>query len=120
MTGLQVLSLGVAAVVLIAALELLRRRQLREKYAVLWLGVAIGVVTLSLFPQLLDIAAARLGIADPPNLLAFVATLFLLGVCAHLSWESSRLEDETRELAEEVAILRHELEQLSPRTDREA
>jgi hypothetical protein len=32
-------------------------------------------------------------------------------VCVHLSWESSRLEDETRALAEEVALLRLQVEQ---------
>jgi hypothetical protein len=40
-----------------------------------------------------------------------VAALFLLMVCVYLSWEAGRLEDKTRTLAEEVAILRDELEE---------
>lgn len=112
MSGLQVLSLVVAAVILAGAVLLLRRRRLREKYAVLWLPVALGQLVLALFPSLLDRVAEALGIADPPNLLAFAAVVFLLGVTAHLSWEASTLEEESRILAEEVAMLRHELEAL--------
>ncbi|MGI9017776.1 MAG: DUF2304 domain-containing protein [Euzebya sp.] len=112
MSGLQILSLIVSLGILAGAIEMLRRRRLREKYAVLWLVVAVGQLVLGVFPGLLDAVAGRLGIADPPNLLAFVAVVFLLGVCAHLSLESSRLEEETRTLAEEVAILRRQVEVL--------
>lgn len=112
MDRLQVIGLAAALLTLFATVELLRRRQLREKYAALWLLVAIGIVGLAIWPRALDAIADRVGVADPPNLLAFVALFFLLGVCAHLSWEASRLEDETRDLAEEVALLRHEVDQL--------
>jgi hypothetical protein len=50
-------------------------------------------------------------VKSPPNLLVVVAALFLLMVCVYLSWEAGRLEDKTRILAEEVAILREELEE---------
>ena len=95
---------------LLVMVELLRRRQLREKYAVLWLAVGIGVAVLGVFPGLLDWTADRLGIFDPPNLLLFVAVLVLLLVEVHLSWEVSRLEDETRSLAEELGLLRMRLD----------
>ena len=42
-------------------IELLRRRQLREKYAVLWLLVAVAVAALAIFPGLLDFAAHHVG-----------------------------------------------------------
>ena len=43
-----------SAVVLLALFELLRRQRLREKYAVLWFFVALGVLVLAIFPGLLD------------------------------------------------------------------
>jgi 2-polyprenyl-3-methyl-5-hydroxy-6-metoxy-1,4-benzoquinol methylase len=55
----------------------------------------------------------RVGVRTPSNLLFFLAALVLLGVCLHLSWEVSRLEDETRRLAEEHAVLRLQVERLS-------
>jgi hypothetical protein len=39
--------------------------------------------------------------------------VFLLIVCIHLSWEVSRLEEETRTLAEEIALIRTERESAS-------
>jgi hypothetical protein len=90
--------------------ELLRRRQLSEKYAALWLVVGIVVVVVAAAPQVLRAAADVVGVETPSNLLFFVGMLTLLSVCVHLSWETSRLEDETRCLAEEVALLRLQLE----------
>lgn len=91
-------------------LELLRRRRLREKYAMLWLAVGIVVLPLAFFPRLSDRAASMLGVASGVSLVLFLGFLFLLLVCVHLSWEVSQLEEETRTLAEEFALLRTEIE----------
>jgi hypothetical protein len=97
-------------VLLVVILELLRRRQLREKYAILWLGVVILVIPLAIYPRLLDGAAEFLGIASGASLVLFLGFVFLLLVSIHLSWEVSRLEEETRTLAEDMALLRAEIE----------
>lgn len=110
MTALRATLLVSALLVGGGVLEMLRRRQLKEKYAVLWVLVACGSMLLAAFPGLLDRVAELLSVADPPNLLLFGAVVGLLFVCLHLSWETSRLEDETRTLAEEVALLREQLE----------
>ncbi|MDO3705801.1 DUF2304 domain-containing protein [Micromonospora echinaurantiaca] len=89
--------------------ELLRRRQLREKYGMLWLGVLLVVIPLSLFPRLLDSVAGMLGVASGVSLVLFLGIVFLLLVCVHLSWEVSALEEETRTLAEDFALLRAEI-----------
>lgn len=92
-------------------LELLRRHQLREKYAALWLAVGSAVVPLGLFPRMLDSLARGLGIVSGVSLVLFAGIVLLLLVCLHLSWESSRLEEETRTLAEEIALIRTALEE---------
>ena len=114
MSDVRIVGLAAGLLVLVLMLSLLRRRQLKEKYAVLWLVSSVPVGVLAVFPGLLDAAARALGVADPVNLLLFLAVLVLLGVCLHLSWESSRLEDETRTLAEEVALLRLQVERQAP------
>lgn len=91
--------------------ELLRRRQLREKYAVLWLLVGTAIAVLTVFPGLLSAVSSALGVVVPANLLFFGSLVLLLAVSVHQSWELSRLEDETRKLAEDLAILRLEVEQ---------
>lgn len=103
------LALAIVALVV----EMLRRRKLREKYAVLWLVVGVATLVLAAFPMLLNVVAEFVGVQLPSNLLFIMSILMLLGVCLHLSWEISVVEDETRTLAEEVAILRSQVESLS-------
>ncbi|MPZ83030.1 MAG: DUF2304 family protein [Actinophytocola sp.] len=95
--------------ILTGIVELLRRRQLGEKYAVLWLVVGILLLIFTVFPGLLTALADLLGVVVPTNLMFFVGILFLVGVVLHLSWEVSRLENETRKLAEDLAILQLEV-----------
>ena len=114
MTDVELVSLAGGVAILVVMVELLRRRQLKEKYALLWLAVALAVAVLAVAPGLLDAVARSLSVADPVNLLLFVGMLVLLSVSVHLSWECSRLEDETRALAEEVALLRNQVERREP------
>jgi len=102
-----------ALVIVALVFEMLRRKKLREKYAALWLIVGGATLVLAAFPYLLNIVAEVVGIQVPSNLLFAMSILMLLGVCLHLSWEISVVEDETRALAEEVAILRAQLESLA-------
>ncbi len=97
-----------ALAVLAFMVELLRRRQLQEKYAILWLLVSIVMLPLAFFPILTDKVAEAIGIASGVSLVLFLGIVFLLLVCVHLSWEVSRLEEETRTLAEDVALMRAE------------
>ncbi|MGK5740693.1 DUF2304 domain-containing protein [Micromonospora sp. URMC 103] len=102
---------GLTGLILLGTIiELLRRRQLREKYGMLWFGVLLIVIPLSLFPRLLDNVAELLGVASGVSLVLFLGIVFLLLVCVHLSWEVSALEEETRTLAEDFALLRAEIE----------
>ncbi|MEV6241667.1 DUF2304 domain-containing protein [Lentzea sp. NPDC051838] len=100
-----------SVLILLGIMELLRRRQLSEKYAVLWLVVGLLLLVLTIFPGLLGTLSSAAGVEVPSNLLFFTAIVFLIGVALHLSWELSRLEDETRKLAEDLAILRLEVEE---------
>lgn len=102
-----------AAVVAVATLVLLMRGgRLREKYAGLWLVVGGATIVIALWPGLLGAAARLTGVVLPSNLVFFMALVLLVGVCLHLSLEVSRLEDETRILAEEIAIANLRLDRL--------
>lgn len=101
-------ALGVLAVIF----WLLLTRRLREKYAILWLVIGLAILVLTLFPALLDGLAQLVGVEVPANLLFVLALALLIGVTLHQSWELSTAEDEVRRVAEEVAILRAEVEEL--------
>lgn len=106
--------LGVIGSVITLSLlfEMLRRQRLREKYAVFWALVAILSLLVAGFPVLLIKASALLGVAVPSNLLFFVASMLLLVVSVQHSSELGRLEERSRTLAEEVALLRMQLSTL--------
>jgi hypothetical protein len=110
---------ALTALLLLAVIfELLRRRQLREKYAALWMAVGIVVLVLGLFPRLLDSFSREVGVHSGVSLVLFLGIVFLLMVCIHLSWEANRLEEKARTLAEEVALIRTELRQVTDFTGR--
>lgn len=90
---------------------LMRSRRIREKYAAAWILLAVAVVVLGAFPDVLGHLARLLGVQTPVNLLFLVSGVILLIVSVQFSVEISQLEEETRTLAEEIALLRLDLEE---------
>jgi len=111
------LVLGVLGSLVTLALlfEMMRRQRLREKYAVFWAVIALLTLVVAAFPGLLSTASRLVGVAVPANLLFFVASMLLLVVSVQHSSELSRLEEKTRTLAEEVALLQLQLDQARQR-----
>ncbi|MFJ2368628.1 DUF2304 domain-containing protein [Microbacterium sp. NPDC087665] len=113
----MIVFLGVTFALFILAIIvwMLLSKRLREKYAILWLIIGIGMLVLTVFPDLLVWLSNVLGVQVPSNLLFVGALALLVGVTLHQSWELSTAEDETRRVAEEVAILRAEVDALKDR-----
>lgn len=99
--------------VLVLIFDLVRRQKLKEKYAILWMTLGLATIVLAVFPRILYWLAELVGVQVPSNLLFAMTLALLVGVSVHLSWELSRSESRTRRLAEEVAIMRTQLDLLS-------
>ncbi|GAA3588393.1 hypothetical protein GCM10022198_09970 [Klugiella xanthotipulae] len=105
-----------AVITLGVVIEMLRRNRLRERHAVWWLfGGALGLV-IGIFPGSLEWAASVIGIEVPTNLVFFVSIALLVLVCIQHSSELTRLEDKTRILAEESALLAVRVRELETAT----
>ncbi len=113
----MIIAAGIAFALVVVTLivVLLLRRQLREKYAILWLLIGITILVLSIFPGFLVELSRFVGVAVPSNLIFALSIVLLVGVSLHLSWELSQAEDEIRRVAEEVAILRADVDSLRPK-----
>src|SRR5687767_4726030 len=98
-TRLELVLLIVAASNVAVIFELVRRRHLREKYALLWLAVGASGIVLSLTRGLVDSIARAIGVAYGPTVVFAGAILFLVLVCMHLSTAVSKLEERTTRLA---------------------
>ncbi|WP_298460431.1 DUF2304 domain-containing protein [uncultured Cellulomonas sp.] len=111
------LAIGLSVVFLVLLFVLLSTRRLREKYAAIWIALALGVCVLGAFPGLVFWLTRVTGVEVPANLVFALAMTVLLAVCLQLSGEISNLEEETRTIAEEHALLEarvRELEQAAP------
>ncbi len=112
MDRLQLVSILAAAALLLVVLELVRRRRLLERYALLWLGAAAGVLALASWSNALERLARALGIVDAPNALFFVALGFIVILLLHFSAAVSRLSDQSKVLAQRLAIMEQRMRAL--------
>jgi hypothetical protein len=109
---LQVFAITASGILLFIIFELLRRRRLIERYALIWLGSGIVLLVLAIWTGLLEIVSNALGIAYPPNALFAFAFAFVLLLLMHFSIAISRLSGETKVLAQEVARLDKKLREM--------
>ncbi|GCE77685.1 DUF2304 domain-containing protein [Cellulomonas biazotea] len=98
-------ALAISAVVVLLLLWLLRSRRLKEKYAGIWIVLALAVVVVGVFPDLAGWLARLVGVQTPINLVFLLGFVVVLAVCIQLSAELSRAEETSRTLAEEIALL---------------
>ena len=90
--------------------RLVRARQLRSKYALLWTVIGLMLLPLAAVPGVLNTISGWLGVFYSPAIFLLLGVGFLFLVVIHYSWELSRLENRTRTLAEELALLRARLD----------
>ena len=108
-TTVQIVALVVTGAIFLVVLELVRRRRLVERYALLWMLAAVALLVLAVWREALDVLADLIGIAEPANALFIVAFGVVFVLLLHFSVATSRLSEETKILAQEVARLDHEL-----------
>jgi hypothetical protein len=112
-TKLQIVAIVASSTLVLIVFELLRRRRLVERYALLWLVSSLVLLLLSVWTGLLEIVSSAVGIAYPPNALFVIAFGFVLILLLHFSLAISRLSGETKVLAQKLARLDKDLRSLS-------
>jgi len=95
---------------LLVVLDLIRRRKLRERYALLWLATGVVLLVLSLWRSGLNTIADWVGVTGyPPAVLFAIAVLFILLVLLDYSTVISRLSDQNTVLAQRIGLLEQRL-----------
>jgi hypothetical protein len=112
MDRLQLVSILAAVCRLLVVLELVRRRRLLERYALLWLLAALVMLGLAGWRGALVRLAESLGIFSPPNALFFVAVGFVVVLLLHFSAAVSRLTDQSKILAQRLAIMEQRMQRM--------
>ena len=108
----QILPLVAAVLVAVVTIELIRRRKLREEYAMLWIAASAVLLVFAIYPRLLWHITNLLGVVYSTTLVIICFT-FLSLVVIHLAVVISRNTDDTRKTAQRVAMLERKLKALS-------
>ena len=116
---IQLLAVAVSGVLLLVVLELVRRRRFLERYAILWLLSALVLLGLAIWRGLLADLAKAIGIVYPPNALFVIAFGFVLVLLLHFSLAVSRLSDQTKVLAQRLALLEKRMRDTEQRSEEE-
>jgi hypothetical protein len=98
--------------ILIAVIEFIRRGAFKEKYALLWLFSSVVLLTISIWRSLLHKLAAIFGFYYPPSFLFLLGLGFLLLITLHFSVVISNLSEKNKKLAQELGLVKDEIEQL--------
>lgn len=105
---LQLVSIAVCLLMFYGLCKEMKKRNLSENQAILWLGGAAGLLVLSVFPKILPWAAELLGIWWPPASLIFFLLIVIILIILRHTVTISALETEIKELAMQVALLKDE------------
>jgi hypothetical protein len=112
MDVLKILAIVGSGTVLLLVVELIRRGRLKERYSLLWLFAGGVLLVLSSSRNILEYISNRVGIYYPPSFLFLLAFLFLLLITLHFSVTISGLSEKNKRLAQELALLRQEMQEL--------
>lgn len=98
-------------------LEMVRRRRLREEYSWLWILTAIGYFLLAIWPGLPEWVANLIGTKSTVSAFTFLGFLFLFLICVQFSVQISRLTEQNKNLAQQIAVLDGEMRRLARELD---
>jgi len=104
--------IGIAVLMFVIVVELVRRKRLMERYALLWLAAALVLVVMAIWKGLLTTVSADLGIHYPPSTLFAIGFGFLVVLVLSFSLVVSRLSEQNKRLAQHVALLSERVEDL--------
>lgn len=104
------LAIALTLGLLVLVFELVRRKRLSERYAILWLLAAITLFVLAVWKGLLTSLASDVGISYPPSLLFVVAIGLIAMILLNFSLVVSRLSDQNKILAQRLSLLQQRVE----------
>ncbi len=115
----QIFALVVCLIVFVFTIDMVRQRRLREEYSVLWLGTSLIMFVLVIRYDWLEALTRFIGAGLPTTTLFIGAIIFLMLISVQFSIKISRLTDQVKNLVQENALLRHDLEARQADQERE-
>ena len=89
---------------LLKILGIIKKNKLELKYALSWLFLELGILIITLIPNLLNVISKVLGIYNEINMLFFLGFVFIILVIFSLTMSLSRNSERVRKMAQEIAL----------------
>jgi hypothetical protein len=109
MEKIQIIAIAASVLFLCYIGWLIYKAKLREEYAIIWILCTIVLVIFSFWRKGLDVVSQLMGIYSPPNLVFTGAIFAILIYLLHLSITVSRLQEQNKTLAQDIALLKEKL-----------
>jgi len=106
---IQIIAITASAGLMLWVLHLIRQRILRAEYGIIWLAGTAALVIVSIWRGLLDRIANLVGVYYAPAVLLLVGIFFGILGFLHMTVALSRLADQQKKLAQELALLQENL-----------
>jgi len=109
LSRIQIFALAISLLAALVVFQLIRKKQLKEQYSLLWFLTVAIILIMALWESLLVRISDAIGIQVASNALFLLALLFLFGMVLHFSMIISRLTDQCKILAQRLALMDRDL-----------
>ena len=110
MERIQIVAIIASLSFLASVLLQIKKGKLREEYAFVWILSTFALIALSFWRNGLDRLGHLFGVYEPLNLIFTGAIFAILIYLLHLSTTVSRLQLQNRTLAQEIVLLKEQVE----------
>src|SRR6201986_4463994 len=112
MARIQIITIIVSLLFLLYIARLIIKGKLREEYSIVWCICTLILVIFSFWRDGLNVMSKLFGVFEAPNLV-FTACIFaILVYLLHLSVISSKLHEQNKQMAQEIALLKEKISKL--------
>ena len=108
----QYIAIAASILLFLYIFYLVRNKRIKEEYSLLWLFSSIILISFSIWRDGLEYFAQLVGIAYPPAALFLILLLAIFLILIEFSVIISTLSDRNKTLAQEIGILKMEIEKL--------
>lgn len=112
MSLIQYISIFGSLFVLIFIFELIRKKKIKEQYSILWIFFSIIFLFFSIWRDALEKLSNIIGIVYAPAALFLLLIIAIFAVLIHFSISISKLIENTKDLTQEIGMLKHDIGKL--------
>lgn len=109
---IQLISLLGATLFMVMIFRLIVQGRLREEYSIVWIFCTVILIFFSIWRKGLEKISLLLGVYYPPSLIFLAAIFAIIVFLVHLSVVNSKLQNQIKDLSQEMAYLKKEVQTL--------